>query len=376
MLASVKNPPSVLLVASSDRSLIEAVQACLIPPQYRCVLAGDGNSALEQLRTRPYRVVLAEMRLLDMNGLEFLRRAAVLAPETAVILICSYRDWELALEAMRCGAADILTRPIRNDQMVACIAGVLERQRVASERKALHTVLEETLVERTEHLHQALVQLEQSHRSALETLVMALDSREPMTRLHSVRVQAYTELLAERCGYATAGLPELAWGALLHDIGKIVIPDSILFKKDALTADERRIMQQHTTRGYQILSQITHLKNSALVALCHHERMDGQGYPLGLQGEEIPIEARIFAVADAFDVILGGRHYCPARPMSEACAEIELGAGTQFDRDVVEAFLEVEEAEWLRVQDTVARRENLCDMPLPALQAVPIPSAC
>jgi putative nucleotidyltransferase with HDIG domain len=199
---------------------------------------------------------------------------------------------------------------------------------------------------------------------------MALDSRERMTHLHSLRVQAYAVLLAERCGYNGAGMTELAYGALLHDIGKIVIPDSILLKPGALETEERQAMQQHTTRGYQILTRIPHLRQSALIALCHHERIDGKGYPLGLTGEEIPIEARIFAVADTLDVILSGRPYCPARTMAEAREELVRCAGSQFDQDVVEAFLDIPEEEWVRIQDAVASRISLPDTPLPVLQGL------
>ena len=284
MIAASANPPATLLVASNDRSITEAFQACLHPPQYSCVLAADGRSALEQMRHTPCPVVIAEMRLPDTNGLELLQRALAVSPHTAVVLICSYRDWELAIEAMRSGAFDCLTRPLRRERINGCVDRVLERQKLEMERKLFQGLLEETLEERTEHLHRALLQVEQSQRSALETLVMALDSRERMTHLHSLRVQAFTVLLAERCGYNGAGMPELAYGALLHDIGKIVMPDAILLNPGALEPEEMRAMQQHTTRGYQILTRIAHLRQSALIALCHHERIDGKGYPLGLRG--------------------------------------------------------------------------------------------
>ena len=163
-------------------------------------------------------------------------------------------------------------------------------------------------------------------------------------------------------------MPELAYGALLHDIGKIVIPDAILLKPSELDADELRIMQQHTTRGYQILTRIPHLRNSALIALCHHERMDGKGYPLGLRGEEIPIEARLFAVADSFDVMLSGRAYSPPRNMADARDELVRCAGTQFDKDVVDALLEIAPEEWSHIQDAVASHASLPETPLPILQ--------
>jgi cyclic di-GMP phosphodiesterase len=363
-------PPTPLLVVSNDRSISEALQACLIPPQYSCVLTPDGRSALELMRPARFRMVIAEMRLPDTNGLELLRRAAAVDPMAAVVLICSYRDWELAIEAMRTGAFDCLSRPLRREQVLSCVDRVLEQQKSEAEKKIFQGLLEETLEERTEHLYRALLQVEDSQRSTLETLVMALDSRERMTHLHSLRVQAFTVLLADRCAYNGAGMPELAYGALLHDIGKIVIPDAILLKPGALEPEEVRIMQQHTTRGYQILSRIPHLRQSALIALCHHERVDGKGYPLGLHGEEIPIEARIFAVADTLDVILSGRPYSPPRAMAEAREQLVRGVDTQFDKDVVEAFLEIAEEEWTRIQDAVASRSSLPEIPLPVLQGL------
>jgi response regulator RpfG family c-di-GMP phosphodiesterase len=317
-----------------------------------------------------FRVVVAEMRLPDTNGLELLQRVAAVDPLAAVVLICSYRDWELAIEAMRSGAFDCLSRPLRREQIMGCISRALERQRAEAEKGMFQSLLEETLEERTDHLCRALQQVEQSQRSTLETLVMALDSRERMTHMHSLRVQAYTVLLAERCGYNGAAMTELAYGALLHDIGKIVIPDAILLKTGLLEPEERRAMQQHTTRGYQILTRIPHLRQSALVALCHHERVDGSGYPLGLNGDEIPIEARIFAVADTLDVILSGRPYCPPRTMSEAREELARCAGSQFDKDAVEVFMETPEEEWTRIQDSVASRVSLPDTPLPVLQGL------
>jgi HD-GYP domain-containing protein (c-di-GMP phosphodiesterase class II) len=153
-------------------------------------------------------------------------------------------------------------------------------------------------------------------------------------------------LLGECCGYRGDDLAQLGQAALLHDIGKILIPDSLLLKPGRLSEPEMRIVQQHPHRGYRFLRRFPHLRKAALVALCHHERIDAAGYPLRLRGQEIPLNARITMVADALDVIMSGRSYSPARSLAAARAEVLRCAGTQFDRDVVDVFLQVPDEQW------------------------------
>jgi putative nucleotidyltransferase with HDIG domain len=195
-------------------------------------------------------------------------------------------------------------------------------------------------------------------------LVAALDAREHETHLHSLRVECFTLLLAEKCGYSSALMRELRQGALLHDIGKIAVPDSILLKPGALTSEEFHVMRQHTVYGHEILARIPHLRRAAMVALCHHERADGGGYPQGLSGDAIPLEARIFAVADTLDVITAGRPYRAPRSLAEARVEILQNAGTQFDADVVDVFLGIGDEVWRALQEQVAQRHQGSTQPL------------
>jgi len=198
-------------------------------------------------------------------------------------------------------------------------------------------------------------------------LLLALESRERGTHLHSLRVQAFAMVLGECCGYRGADLAQLGHGALLHDIGKILIPDSLLLKPGRLSEQEMRIVQQHPSRGYQFLGRFPHLREAAVVALCHHERMDGAGYPLRLHGQEIPLSARITMVADALDVILSGRSYSPARSLAAAQAEMLCCAGTQFDPDVVDVFLQVCDEQWKGVYQNCTSRAACSTASLPAL---------
>jgi putative nucleotidyltransferase with HDIG domain len=167
-------------------------------------------------------------------------------------------------------------------------------------------------------------------------------------------VQAFTLLLADHCGYKAADMQALSYGALLHDIGKIAIPDSIILKPGPLTADEARTMKQHPLLGYQILSRIPYLEEAAEITLRHHERIDGQGYPFGLRGDEVPLSVRIFSVADALDVMLSGRTYCAARSIDDAREELRDCAGSQFDADIIDVFMSVPPDSWLHAKTQVA----------------------
>ncbi|MBI4458956.1 MAG: HD domain-containing protein [Acidobacteria bacterium] len=348
--------PNWLLVVGNDRAVIRTIQSCFAPPFYSCVLASDGQSALERLERLPVSLVFCDLRLPDGRTSEVFRLGGPAAPRAAFFAVGTPAEWELAVEAMKEGASDCFWKPLQGPPLILSVRQALEKRKQSLEEEAFRSLLEESLQERTEHLQRALCELEKSQQSLLEALVLALDAREHETRLHSLRVQGFSLLLAEKYGYSPALMKQFSYGALLHDIGKIAIPDTILLNTGKLAPAEFQIMQQHTIRGYQMLSRIPYLQHAALVALCHHERMDGSGYPFQLSGTAIPSEARIFSVADAFDVMISGRPYSPARTFAEACREIRRCAGSQFDRDVVEVFLEIRKQEWLAVLEKVVRR--------------------
>lgn len=200
----------------------------------------------------------------------------------------------------------------------------------------------------------ALLNLSQTHEGALVALVMALDAREHDTQLHSLRVRAFAEHIARKMGMKGDALAELTRGALLHDIGKIGVPDSILLKKGVLTPAERQKMQGHPEIGARILKSVPHTDGPALIVRCHHEKYDGGGYPERLKGEEIPIGARIFAIADVFDALTSERPYHSAVSIAEAVETIQRDAGSHFDPRVVAAFMSIPPADWRQIADSVA----------------------
>jgi len=192
----------------------------------------------------------------------------------------------------------------------------------------------------------ALQSLEDAYRSTLKALTAALDKRDSETAGHSERVVSFSLRLGRELGLDTEQMRSLEFGSLLHDIGKIGVPDAILRKPSHLTEEEWREMRQHPSHGQQILRGIEFLEGAARVVAQHHERWDGTGYPLGLKGDAIDINARIFAVADAFDAITSDRVYRGCKSYECAADELERHAGAQFDPRVVEAFRRVPREEW------------------------------
>jgi putative nucleotidyltransferase with HDIG domain len=192
----------------------------------------------------------------------------------------------------------------------------------------------------------------------LEALLAALDTRDTETEGHSERVAAYTMLIAQRLNLSEEELPHIERGALLHDIGKIGVPDHILYKPGPLTPDEWEIMKQHPVVGYKMCMKIEMLRPAAPIVLHHHERWDGKGYPYGLSGEEIPLGARIFAIADTLDAMTSDRPYRKALSFAQAREEIERCAGAQFDPELVKVFLSVPEEELRAIRAlTISNRE-------------------
>jgi putative nucleotidyltransferase with HDIG domain len=206
---------------------------------------------------------------------------------------------------------------------------------------------------RTELLSHAMEDLEHSYDVTLEALGDALDLKDSETKGHSKRVTAYAIALARAMGIPPEEIKIIARGAFLHDVGKMAIPDEILRKPGALTPQERELMREHCTRGYQMLRKIPFLAGAAEIVFCHQEHFDGTGYPNGLRGRQIPLGARMFAVADTLDAITSDRPYRRASDFDFAREEILRCSGTQFDPDVVEVFLKLPNELWQELRSEI-----------------------
>ena len=255
---------------------------------------------------------------------------------------------------MKQGADDYLMKPFQLDAVVASVARALEMRRLERELDDYRTRLEEKVDERTGQLQAALEHIGQIYDETLEALGAALDLKDGDTAGHARRVTRYCMEIAKVMGCSQEQMRQLKRGAYLHDIGKIAIPDAILLKPAKLMPDEMSVMSAHPYLGYEFVGRISFLAEAAEIVLTHHERYDGSGYPQGLMGDEIPLGARIFAVADTLDAMTSDRPYRRAVSFAAAREEIRRQSGRQFEPQVVEAFFSLPEHIWGEIRMEVA----------------------
>ena len=352
--------PINILVVDDDPAIREVLAEGLAEYGYRCDTAEDGRAALDRLRRAPCRLLISDVDMPRLDGVGLLREVKAAAFDTEVILLTGMHDLDTALQSMRLGASDYLTKPFHLEQVRLTVERVLERQRLVRENREHHERLEVRVKERTSELLRKTLEIEalfrrldESYRVTLEALATALDARDAETLGHSARVAAYTVEVARRMGIREPDLTDVYRGALLHDVGKIGIPDAILRKPAKLTTTEWQEMRRHPEIGARMLRGIGFLEGAVPIVLGHQERYDGKGYPGRLKGEAIPLGARIFAVVDTLDAMTSDRPYRRALPYAAARAEIEKYSGTQFDPRVVEVFLAIPEDEWMRIHARV-----------------------
>jgi response regulator RpfG family c-di-GMP phosphodiesterase len=281
-------------------------------------------------------LIVTDLKMPVMNGVAFLEAVRQEDGDAAVIVLTGAPDVKTAIDSLKLGAYDFIMKPVNVDELLFAAERALERRQLLIERREYHALLERRVEEATRDLQAA-------YRATLETLGSALDSRDVGTEAHSRRVHGYALATAREYGVAEPEIPDLERGVLLHDIGKIGIPDAILLKPGPLTREEWDTMRRHPEIGKRLVQAVPFLSGAVPIIYCHHEKWDGSGYPQGLKGEAIPLGARIFAVVDAFDAMTFDRPYSKAIPFDAAYAEITRCAGAHFDPTVVEAFLRVPE---------------------------------
>ena len=356
-------PDRILVVEDVDPNLKD-ISSALINAGYK-VQAAASSQALSILESSAEcELMIIDVRLADAA---LLQKSREMHPDLPVVVFTSVQDSSTAFRALQDGAYDYILKPFAPEQLFAVVRRSLEFGRLQRNTRTLTLELQayqkrvESLVTpRTEQLRRQVEQLrreihepgrtlgdlERSYDITLEAIGEALDLKESGTIGHSKQVTAFTIAIARAIGIEIETIRVMARAAFLHDIGQITVPDSILRKPGPLTPEETAAMRKHCACGYHLLRKIPFLVEAAEIVYAHHEAFDGNGYPRGLRGEEIPLGARIFAVADALDAIISVRPYRAAQSIEVARKSIQLCSGRQFDPKVVEVFLQMPQSIW------------------------------
>ncbi len=336
-----ENQGQIMLI--DDEAIIGEMFARMLTPLGFSVLSETNpRLALERIRKMPDQldVVMIDLKMPEMDGIDVIKAIKAMAPEIVCMILTGYASVDTTVAAIRAGAYDFMQKPLNFDELTFALKRGVEHRRLRRQLLDYQQRMEETLNERTQALRQTADALENSYMTTLEALAATLKVYEPDMIEHDRRVAKYAVFLARRLNLSEDYIVEIRRGALLHDFGKIGIPDAIMQKAGDLTDAEKEIMRQHALIGWQIVKNVPFLQDEAEMIYQHHERFDGSGYPRGLAGDAIDLGARIFAVADALDALLSDRVYRKAVSLDEAVAEIRRNSGTQFDPAIVNVFLE------------------------------------
>ena len=341
-----------ILIVDDDEAIRSLLSACL-DESYWCATAASAEEAVTLLKTGSFNLVLSDITMPGKSGLELCGYVQKNCPRTVVVMISAMTDIDYAVEAMRQGAFDYITKPFDLARVTLAVDRALRYEQAVEDNYRYEQALEERVRIRTDELRAAnddlnfmLDTLYQNYRATLRGLAGTLEARDVETRGHSDRVVAYSMRLGQEMGLTSNELIGLEQGALLHDIGKVGVPDAVLLKPGSLTTDEWVRMREHVGHGLRIIEGVEFLTGARWVVGQHHEKYDGSGYPNKLRGDAIHIHARIFAVADAYDAIRSDRPYRAGQSHEIACEEIAANSGSHFDPKVVNAFMSIRKDEW------------------------------
>ena len=332
---SAASSPIDCLVVDDEPRLRQVLVHLMRHDGFRCFEAGNGAEAIELLEKQPVSLVMSDMRMPRVDGIELLKQIRTRWPDTAVVMITAVADVEVAVSCLAIGAMDYLTKPFHLEEVRARIGQALERRRLVLENRDYQRNLEVRVAAQARRLEEIFL-------AGIQALADALEVKDAYTRGHSVRVSQYSSAIARALNLDAEMVRQIELGGHVHDIGKIGVKEEILNKPARLTPDEYQHIMTHPVVGWRILAPLLVDAPIALnVVRSHHERVDGKGVPDGMRGDQIPIEARIVAVADALDAMTSGRPYRSSeKSFDQAMRELEENCDTQFDRRVVEAAIE------------------------------------
>ena len=329
---------ATLLVVDDEQSSRRLVTTVLSRSGYRCVEAANASEALAAVDSAPPDLVVTDVTMPGGSGLALVRSLRARHPDVAAVMVTGHAEQAVVDEALDAGVYGYLTKPFDVNALLITVDAALRRRANVREGRARREELEELVRQRTQ-------ELEESRAETIERLARAVDSRDSDTGEHIDRMSRVARSLAIGLGWSDAAAETLRLACVLHDVGKVGIPDNVLLKRGPLDEEERLLMETHTGIGHGILagahSELLRLADE--VAWTHHERFDGNGYPRGLSGDEIPLPGRIAAVADVYDAVRSDRPYRPAFTKDEALELMVAGRGSHFDPEIVDVLLALEQ---------------------------------
>lgn len=338
--------PERILIVDDELLMTEMIRDHLSFEGFQATTTNDSSEVVDLIEADEYDLVLLDVGMPDPNGLVVLQQVQGEHPFLPVIMLTAFTDADTASQAMRDGASDYIVKPYQEAQLVSRIERALERGQLLRERAQAHHLLEQRVTEQTRTLRaqskQLSVMLDRvlvTYQATVKALEAALDVRDQSAPGHCRRVAKMAVQLGNQMGLRLDDLIALEHGALLHDIGKLGVPDGVLMKPGPLDEDEWDTMRQHPEIGCEVVGHIDFLQNALPIIRHHHEHYDGAGYPDGLAGDRIPLLARIFAVIDAFDAQTHQRPYNTILDLEQVLANLQEASGTQFDPAIVDAFV-------------------------------------
>jgi putative two-component system response regulator len=324
----------LILLVDDEEMIRRLLNQKLSAEGYRCVPAANAQQALAKLKKAPIELVILDIKMPGRSGAELLPEIKAKYPDTAVIMATAVSDASTAINCMKSGAYDYVTKPFNLDEVALSVERALEMRRLELENRDYQQHLEQKVEEQAQKIRASFF-------NAITALAYALEAKDVYTSGHSQRVTEIAVAIAGKMGLPKESLEKIRLASLVHDIGKIGVRESVLNKPGSLSEEEYKHVRLHSETGERILNPIVDDEEILKAVRHHHERYDGWGYPDGLRGEEIPQLARIIAVADTFDAMTSERSYRKALSKEEACAEVERCKGTQFDPKAADAFLKL-----------------------------------
>ena len=332
-----------ILIVDDETAILNLLAKRLEYLGYSCVTETDGLRAIHRVKDTSFDLAILDVNMPYLDGTEMLLYLRRTDPDIPVIMISGMDSIDLVRKTLREGAYDYLVKPLNFDELELSLRRALQHGNLSKQIKQYQKNLELQVAERTKELAAALDQISKTYDATILALGSALETRDIETQNHGLRVAYFSYMLAMALGISDQGnLTDIQRGAYLHDIGKIGVPDAILRKPGPLTRAEWGIMKRHPQIGRDIIEGIEFLEGTIPIVYCHHEKYDGTGYPAGLYGVNIPLGARIFAVADALDAMISDRPYRPAMDIEDAELEISKLSGSQFDPAVVEVMMKLD----------------------------------